>query len=100
MQSRPRVYAISSKNKILTTYIATLALVRLAALFMWVDSSLGFFTKIEVLNGLPLIPINTSKLCFSKLNLRYKYATTLVGTALGTQSRKDAAESRSRRMRA
>ena len=48
MRFHPRVYAISSKNKILTTYIATLALVRLAASLTWVGFSHGFIAETGV----------------------------------------------------
>ena len=65
------------KNKILTTYLGTLALARLAVSFA------TSFLKPPTIVGLPPLPVDAFDLCGIVVHLQFKMVPNSIGAAFG-----------------
>ena len=81
MRPRPRVYAITFRNKILGAYFGTLALARLVTTI--VSAFLEPPTFVELLP----VPIDAFNMCATAVDLRLMLVPRSLGTAFGTSTR-------------
>lgn len=77
IQHRLRLYAITSKNKILAAYFGTLALARLA---MTLAST---FSVSPTIINLPQVPIDAFDLCAVVVEFKFKLVPNSIGCAFG-----------------
>jgi len=78
-QFRPRIYAITSKNKLLTVYFGALALARMAVPFV------SAIVEPPTITNLPPIPIDFFNLCAVKINLQLMVIPNSIGSVFGKQ---------------
>ena len=77
---RPRIYAITSRNKILAVYFGTLALARS------IISLAPALVQRPVFVDLQSLPINASNVCGITMNLKFMLAPNSIGTVFGAWS--------------
>ena len=75
-----RIYAITSRNKILAVYLTALVLARLSTELVIT------FVKPPVVVDFPLTPVGTFNLCTVTIDLRFMLIPNSIGTAFGTWS--------------
>lgn len=74
----PRVYAISSKNKLLAVYLGTLASAK------FIVTLASSFIRPPVIVMFPPLPVDAAKLCGYVMDFKFKLVPHSIGTTFGT----------------